>query len=195
MINTKTNNKSIWQDIKNIIIWIIIAFLIRWQILEPRWIPSGSMLPTLQIQDKILIEKYTPKLNKILGKHFSSNQIVVFSPPEKLNDFGYTSNTALIKRVIATEGDSVEVKGGQLFVNNKRINEPWISRPINYEMDKIIIPKQSLWVLGDNRNNSLDSHVWGYLPEENVIGIAFWRYWPFKTFGPIWFDSYNKIEK
>ena len=62
MPNPVKKNSSILKDVKNLFIWIIIALIIRWQVIEPRWIPSGSMLPTLQIQDKILVEKLTPKI-------------------------------------------------------------------------------------------------------------------------------------
>jgi len=62
MSKTEEKRKSIIKDLKNLLIWISIALIIRWQVIEPRWIPSGSMLPTLQIQDKILVEKVTPKL-------------------------------------------------------------------------------------------------------------------------------------
>ena len=63
MTNSSKKSTSILKDLKNLIIWVIIALIIRWQVIEPRWIPSGSMLPTLQIQDKILVEKLTTKIN------------------------------------------------------------------------------------------------------------------------------------
>ena len=72
--------------------------------------------------------------------------------------------------------------------------EPWINDPMKYEMEAIIVPPLSLWVLGDNRNNSLDSHIWGPLPEENVLGTAIWRYWPLNKFGPIRFPTPKNIE-
>ena len=82
-----------------------------------------------------------------------------------------------------------------MFRNEKLIEESWRENPIEYEMDKIIIPEKQLWVLGDNRNNSLDSHFWGTLPEKNVIGTAVWRYWPLNSFGPIRFPTQKRIEK
>ena len=170
---------------KSFVVWGLLALLLRWQVLEPRWIPSGSMLPTLEIQDKILVEKIRPRLNQSFHKHLKRQTLVVFKPPELLVRSGYDKNSALIKRIVALPGDQVEVREGKLFVNKKQINEPWIKEPMLYEMDQIIVPKDSFWVLGDNRNNSLDSHFWGPLNEKNVIGTAVLRYWPIKKIGLI----------
>ena len=180
----KNQNQTSW---KGLIIWILIALLLRWQAIEPRWIPSGSMIPTLQIQDRILIEKITPRLNQKLNKHLDINTIVIFKPPRILKEAGYSDGSALIKRVVGLPGDKIEVSKGKLYRNGKEINEPWIKEPIQYEMEGIKVPEYSLWVLGDNRNNSLDSHIWGPLPEKNLIGTALLRYWPLKDVGHIRF--------
>ena len=177
MIDSSSNEKSAKDfNWRNLLLWISIALLIRWQIVEPRWIPSGSMLPTLQLQDKVLIEKVTPRINQIISKEIQRESIIVFHPPNSLKQLGYDENSALIKRVIGVPGDQIEVNEGNLLLNGKLMEESWITEPMNYEMDVITVPKGSLWVLGDNRNNSLDSHIWGPLPKENVIGTAIWRY-------------------
>tara|TARA_Y100001968_G_C19451246_1_gene768784 strand:+ start:804 stop:1394 length:591 start_codon:yes stop_codon:yes gene_type:complete len=180
--NSSSERNQTW---KSFLVWGLLALLLRWQVIEPRWIPSGSMLPTLQIQDKILVEKIRPRLNKSFKRHLNRQTLIVFRPPELLTKTGYDKNSALIKRIVGTEGDEIAVHDGILFINKQPINEPWIKEPISYEMDPIIVPKDSLWVLGDNRNNSLDSHLWGPLDEEKVIGTAFLRYWPLKKIGLI----------
>ncbi len=185
---TKTKNNS-W---KGLVIWILLALFLRWQVIEPRWIPSGSMLPTLEIKDKILVEKITPKLNRIFNKKTQTESIVVFRPPQALVNAGYEVNQALIKRVVGIPGDKIEVKDGQLIRNNQIINEPWVIEEIKYDMPSIIVPRDSIWVLGDNRNNSLDSHLWGPLPAENLVGSATFRYWPLKKIGFIRFPAKNK---
>ena len=180
----KNQNKDSW---KGLIIWILIALLLRWQVIEPRWIPSGSMIPTLQIQDRILIEKITPRINQKFNKHLNLNTIVIFKPPKILEEAGYSNGSALIKRIVGLPGDKIKITNGILYRNKKEINEPWIKEPIRYEMEEIKVPENSLWVLGDNRNNSLDSHIWGALPEKDLIGTALGRYWPLKDIGPIRF--------
>ncbi len=187
--NTSPKKKSNWTSL---VVWILIAILVRWQVIEPRWIPSGSMLPSLEVKDKLLIEKITPKYNFVFNKHPHRDSIVVFKPTNSLIKAGYNSNQALIKRVVGLPSDKIEVKNGKLIRNDVTVNEPWILEKIEYEMPPIIVPPDSLWVLGDNRNNSLDSHFWGPLPEKNVIGTASLRYWPLKKLGPIRFPASSK---
>ncbi len=118
MSPTEEKRNSIIKDLKNLLIWISIALIIRWQVIEPRWIPSGSMLPTLQIQDKILVEKVTPKITSKSNLSKLKNKIVVFKVPDQLIIAGYAADTALIKRVIGIPGDKVEVRDGNLYLND-----------------------------------------------------------------------------
>ena len=192
MPNSLEKRNSILKDIKNLFIWIAIALIIRWQVLEPRWIPSGSMLPTLQIQDRILVEKLSPKISSKSNLTSLKNKIIVFNVPEQLVEVGYKSNVALIKRVIGTPGDKIEVKEGNLYLNEVVQNNIISDKNINYSTGPFIVPEKSLWVMGDNRNNSMDSHIWGFLPYEKVIGKAIFRYWPLNKIGPIRFPILNK---
>lgn len=176
---------------RSLILWALVALLLRWLVIEPRWIPSGSMLPTLQLQDRILVEKLRPPLAHQQHQHLPLNSVVVFAPPSQLVDAGYDPNAALIKRVVGRPGDQLEVREGTLRRNGTPIVESWIDQPIDYTMDMVTVPENQLWVMGDNRNASLDSHLWGPLPEKNVIGTAIWRYWPLNRFGPIRFSTPN----
>ena len=193
MPNPVKTNSSILKDVKNLFIWIIIALIIRWQVIEPRWIPSGSMLPTLQIQDKILVEKLTPKITSKSNLSKFKNKIIVFNVPEQLIEAGYESDIALIKRVIGIPGDKVEVKEGILYLNDIAQNNYIYDKDINYTTGPFVVPEKSLWVMGDNRNNSMDSHIWGFLPYEKVIGKAIFRYWPLNNIGPIRLPVLNNV--
>ena len=193
MTKSSEENYPIIKDLRNLLIWIIIALIIRWQVIEPRWIPSGSMLPTLQIKDKILVEKLTTKLNLYSNKESLREKIIVFKAPDLLISAGYDENTALIKRVIGIPGDKIEIKGGKLYLNDSFQEQYSSGENINYSIDPIFVPENSLWVMGDNRNNSMDSHIWGFLPYKKVIGKAVFRYWPFRSFGPINFPLLNKM--
>ncbi|MCP9790578.1 signal peptidase I [Vulcanococcus limneticus Candia 3F8] len=164
--------------------WVALALLLRWVVVEPRWIPSGSMLPTLQLQDRVLVEKLRPRLHRPLPP----GTIVVFHAPPALVAAGYDPQAALIKRVVAEPGDVVEVRDGQLIRNGTPVAEPWLSEAMDYSLPPLTVPEDGLMVLGDNRNASLDSHLWGPLPSREVIGTAVFRYWPLDRLGPIRFS-------
>ena len=193
MPTQEEKRNSLIRDFKNLLIWIAIALIIRWQVLEPRWIPSGSMIPTLQIQDKILVEKVTPKITSKSNLSKFRNNIIVFNVPEQLIKAGYETDTALIKRVIGVPGDKVEVKEGNLYLNDVAQDNYIYDKNINYSIGPLIVPEQSFWVMGDNRNNSMDSHIWGFLPYEKIIGRAILRYWPLNKIGPIRLPILNNL--
>ena len=181
-----TTRQGSWRSL---LLWVLLALLLRWQVVEPRWIPSGSMLPTLQLQDRILVEKLRPRLDRVRHQPLPLNSIVVFRVPEQLVQAGYDPDAALIKRVVGRPGDLLEVRDGRLWRNGDAVAEPWLGEEISYAMAPITVPENELWVMGDNRNASLDSHLWGPLPEADVIGTAILRYWPLSRFGPIRFSQ------
>ena len=181
---TTATARSMAARVRSLLVWLALALALRLWVLEPRWIPSGSMLPTLQLQDRILIEKIRPKLHRPL----QPGTVVVFHPPPALVAAGYDPSAALIKRVVAVAGDQVEVRGGQLLRNGMALDPDWFDGAMDYELPPLQLGDQQLLVLGDNRNASLDSHVWGPLPSDAVIGTTLWRYWPLSRFGPIRFS-------
>lgn len=168
----------VWQqggeNLQILIIALILAIFIRAFVAEPRFIPSNSMLPTLQIGDRLVVEK--------VSYHFHppiAGDIIVFDPPEQLQREGYSKNQAFIKRVIATSGETVKVENGKVYVNDIPLQEDYIANPPEYDLRLQQVPEDQVFVLGDNRNNSNDSHAWGFLPKKNIIGHAFLRFWPF----------------
>ena len=176
---------------RSLLLWLAVALLLRWLVIEPRWIPSGSMLPTLELQDRILVEKLRPKLERPLA----NGTIVVFHAPPVLVEAGYDPKAALIKRVVGQPGDLVEVRDGRLWRNGLAVPEPWLGEPIDYSFGPVTVPEGQLLVLGDNRNASLDSHLWGPLPRGEVIGTAVFRYWPLNRIGPIRFSDLNGLDR
>ena len=100
---------STWRGWRSLVLWLCVALLLRWLVIEPRWIPSGSMLPTLELRDRILVEKVRPKLKQQLP----NGTIVVFHAPPALVAAGYDPKAALIKRVEGQPGDVIEVRDGE----------------------------------------------------------------------------------
>jgi signal peptidase I len=156
----------------------ILAFGIRTFVAEARYIPSESMLPTLEVNDRLIIEK--------ISYHFKAPQrgdVVVFNPTKTLQEQNFKD--AFIKRVIGLPGEKVEVKNGTVFVNGQPLAEKYIEEEPNYNYGPVEVPDNQYLVLGDNRNNSYDSHYWGFVPRENLIGKAAVRFWPPNRIGDL----------
>ncbi|WP_107806669.1 signal peptidase I [Nodularia spumigena] len=204
MRNQVSDNKSSQQPdnswlaelARTVVLSIVLALGIRTFVAEARWIPSGSMEPTLNgtpnqwEADKIIVDK--------LKYRFSEPQrgdIVVFSPTKALQDEQY--NDAFIKRIVALPGETVELKDGRVYINNKRLEEVnYLKSQQRTEIDVCTsggqqaylakpetIPPNSYLVLGDNRNSSYDSRCWGVVPRQNIIGRAVLRFWPLNNVG------------
>jgi signal peptidase I len=166
---------------KTIFLSIFLAVGIQSFVARSYYIPSGSMLPTLQINDRLIVDKLSYRFaNPVRG------DIVVFDPPAKL---GFKD--AFIKRVIGLPGDRVEVKNGKVYVSDKVLSEKYIEEAPGYSWSSTsltpdgIIPEGHYLVLGDNRNNSYDGHYWGFIPKDRIIGKAVVRFWPIDRAGGI----------
>jgi signal peptidase I len=178
-VGAPADPKKAWKEnAQTFLIAIILAILIRIFVAEPRFIPSDSMVPTLQVGDRLVVEKLT-----YYTRSPQRGDIVVFDPPPQLQSQGYAKDQAFIKRVIATSGQTVAVQDGQVWVDGQPLTEPYIAEPPKYSLTAPAVPPGHVFVMGDNRNNSNDSHVWGFLPQENILGRAWLRFYPFKRSG------------
>lgn len=144
-----------------------------------------SMLPTLNNNDFVLINRLAYKLGS-----YHHGDIIVFRPPMFPEQTFWRRFLGLpnisdyyedyIKRIVGLPGDRVQVAQGVVYINGMELTEPYIAAPPNYS-GEWVVPQGELFVLGDNRNNSSDSHAWGFLPEQNILGKAVLIYWPFKN--------------
>lgn len=151
-----------------------IALLVQWLLVKPFTIHQVSMEPTLMEGDRILINRLT--------YHFrdpQSGDVVVFDSP--INE-----NEDLVKRVVAVEGDEVAIRGGSLYVNDVAQEEPYLlEQDFQGEEGETLVPAGHVFVLGDNRNNSGDSRLFGPIPTDSIIGSAFVIYWPIRHWGGV----------
>jgi len=171
--------------IESIIIAFVLAMIIRTFLVQAFKIPTGSMRPTLLEGDLILVNKfiYGAKIpfvdvNLPVFRSPRRGDVVVFIYPENpKKDF--------IKRLIAIEGETVEIENGTIFINGQPLLDTVFSQRYYYnrgefgqEGKKIVVPKNSIFVLGDNSASSQDSRFWGFVPRKNILGKAILIYWP-----------------
>lgn len=199
----------LWQQRENImtvVFALVLAFGIRTFIAEARWIPTESMVPTLAVGDRLVVEKVSYRFGDP-----QRGDIVVFYPPRT------EQKDAYIKRLIGVPGDRIEIRLNEgVYVNGELIEESYTNglpdtsgyfgdvetlgdlsafpHPPGQDNAPIIVPPDRYFVLGDNRNNSQDSHVWGFLPEENIIGRTVFRFWPLTRVSRFKLPDYPELD-
>jgi signal peptidase I len=193
------------EYIESLLIAAVIAFLVRSFFVQAFKIPSSSMEPTLLVGDHLLVNRlsyvvkipFTDIVILNLGNPKRGDVIVFRYPADRSKDF--------IKRVIAVEGDRIEVRGKEIFVNDKKIADPWahftdgeivpgfLSPKDN--MGPVKVPKNSYFVMGDNRDRSLDSRFWGFVDHNDLVGRALILYfsWDSRTDDPLHYVRWSRI--
>jgi signal peptidase I len=197
--------KKTYDFFDALLVAFILAMHIREYIIQAYFIPSGSMEDTLLIGDHLLVEKitYGPIIPKMIGmkkeihlkflgiRDIKRNDIIIFKPPNEIErDF--------IKRCIALPGDEVNIKNNAVYVNGKKLDEPFTKGFTNYDgfgekRIEGIVPEGNVVAFGDNRENSSDSRAFGYLPIERIKGRAFILYWNTKQIKNFDFSRYGLI--
>ncbi|MEB3308140.1 MAG: signal peptidase I [Cyanobacteriota bacterium] len=210
--------ESPWAFWRSVAITLVVALGIRHYLVEARYIPSGSMLPGLQIQDRLLVEKITyrqrpPRRGEIVvfhapqhfdpvlsaGKTVGPLQCLLVNLPliNSLPGVADPACDAYIKRVVALPGERVIVNPrGEVFINGRKLPEPYVSKACPVDAQGMgpcrplsaVVPRDHVLVLGDNRANSWDGRFWpggAFLPRKEIIGRAFWRFFPFNTTGAL----------
>lgn len=183
----KSKKRLLREYAEAIITALLLALLIRAYIIQAFKIPSGSMVPTLLIGDHILVNKF------IYGTEipFSDKRFLVFKKPQRgdIIVFRYPENPErdFIKRAIAIEGDIIESRDKAIYVNGKAVIEPYAYHTDPYIMPRgngprdnfgpVRVPKDKLFVMGDNRDQSHDSRYWGFVDIKDIKGKAFIIYW------------------
>lgn len=178
--------KSVLRDwVESIIVAFLLAMVIRAFVVQAFKIPTGSMRMTLIEGDLILVNKFiygakVPFTNwrlPALRQPKRGDVIVFIYPEDKKKDF--------IKRLVGLPEETIEIKGGSIYVNDKPAAEPIFKQIYYYnrgefasEGQKITVPKDSYFVLGDNSNSSKDSRYWGFVPKDDLLGKALIVYWP-----------------
>ena len=187
MAKGKTQKSALREWVESIVIAFIMAMFIREFFVQAFKIPSGSMIPTLLVGDRLMVNKlrYGPKIR------FTDKRLPGFTKPKRgdIVVFVYPEDPKrdFIKRLIAFGGETVEIKDGDIYIDGKHLEEPIIDKRSYYNCSgkyglagqPVKVPLGHVFVLGDNSASSHDSRFWGFVPEENIIGRAELIYWPF----------------
>lgn len=180
------------STVRDIIEWVVVFaialaawMLVRTFVIEPYMVPTGSMENTIEIGDQVFAQKVTTEL----GQMPQPGEIIVFSNPDASSD-----HDILVKRVIATAGQTVDLIDGVVYVDGVPLEEPY-AVGCSYELAQqapgisvsfpYTVPEGMVWVMGDNRENSADSRYFGAIPEENLVAVVLVRYWPLDRIGPV----------
>jgi signal peptidase I len=175
-----------------------VALAIQAVLVKPFRIPSESMVPTLEIGQRVLVDRVSPRFSD-----YERGDVVVFKPPEGADTGACAvshppqqgcprssdskSDTNFIKRIVAVGGDRIAVKRGRVYIDGKLQKESFIAPNANCDIcnlpEELTVPKDQFYMMGDNRGASLDSRKWGPVPTDNIIGKAFATYWPPNRWG------------
>ena len=169
------------ESLRTLGLSLFLAFGIRVGVAESFLIPTPSMQPTLQIDDRLMVDKLSYRFNAP-----ERGDIIVFQPTDQaLRACGLPANfrDAFIKRLVGLPGEQIEIKGGQVYVNGDPLPETYLAEQPDYQWGPMTVPSDSYLLLGDNRNGSCDGHIWGFVPRDHLIGRAFVRFWPFSRIG------------
>lgn len=165
---------SVRSFIKETIITLLLAgvlFSIFWFAIQRSPVDGISMLPNLQNGQQIEVSRVT-----YLFHAPQRGDIITFHPPFK-------SPKPFVKRIIGLPGETVQIISGKVYIDGQYLPEPYIKEPFTYSMPAMKIPEGMYFVLGDNRNVSDDSHIWGPVPRQNIIGKAWLSIWPPSLWG------------
>jgi signal peptidase I len=158
---------------------IAIALLVEAFLIQAFWIPSPSMEPTLDVGDRVLVNKLSYKFHDV-----NRGDVVVFERPPGASTGQNGEIKDLIKRVIAVGGDTIEAKEGNVYVNGEQIDEDYLEPGTPTDnLPLTTIPDGQLFVMGDNRTNSEDSRIFGTIDEDAIVGRAFIRVLPITNIG------------
>jgi signal peptidase I len=181
----RSRHKSLIEWGIVIVVAVLVSLLIRTFVFQTFYIPSGSMEPTLQVGDRIIVDKLAVEFGTI-----HTGDILVFKAPKAVATVCGDPVADLVKRVIATPGETVKSVGNKIYVKDK--GEPWhvLKQPWSHVAEVGAKPISTTYVtanhyfmMGDNEPDSCDSRYWGLLPRSDVIGKAFVRIWPLRRFG------------
>jgi signal peptidase I len=174
----ETGHRRRDSGLRNVVEWVVIiggaflvAFVVKTFLIQAFFIPSGSMLPTLHEDDRVLVNKLSYDLHDV-----NRGDLVVFERPE-----GQSAGEIrdLIKRVVGLPGEEIEARDGRVYIDGQLLEEPYLEDGTSTtNLEPQTVPEGHVFVMGDNRDDSMDSRVFSAIDEDLIVGRAFVRVWP-----------------
>jgi signal peptidase I len=194
--------KFLWELAQTVALTLLIFLAMR-AVIQNFKVEGTSMEPTLRSNEFLIVNKVTyaridgtPIERFVGGGHTPGVPVFLFGEPSRgdivVFRFPAQPDKDFIKRIIGVPGDTIEIRNGRVILNGVPQEERYISREPSYDTPKTIVPPGNYFVLGDNRPNSSDSHVWGFVPADNLIGKAWFAYWPPSDWGPLASGAYAR---
>ena len=204
---TPTSGKSLGRELVETVLIALMLFLVVQSMVQNRWVDGQSMEPTLHHDERLIIDRFSylrwddtvlaglvpapvnaERPHSVFGEGPERGDIIVLHPPTG-------DTTDYIKRIIALPDETVQIKQNDgVYIDGVRLNEPYIKEKPGYNYGPYRVPSQHVFVLGDNRNDSSDSHLWGPLRMSDIVGKAWISYWPRELLGPVPHPSYAEME-
>ena len=184
----------LFEIVETLVLTLIIFLVIQTFVAQPYKVQQQSMEHTLEPEQYVLVDKITPRFDT-----YKRGDIVVFKPPP---DWVQDDGTPFIKRVIGLGGDTVDIRDGNVYVNDVKLDEPYLYKepgeqpqPTTVQGDehRWVVAAGDLFLMGDHRANSEDSRTFGTVAASDVIGRAWLRYWPFDVFGVLKTPTYPDL--
>jgi signal peptidase I len=181
-LRVKRDNRRVvaeWMVIISLALGV--ALLVRHFVVQTFSIPSASMYPTLKVKDRLLVEKLAYQYRDV-----RRGEIIVFKTPKSVQVRNNDKIEDFVKRVVGLPGETVEIKSNVVLINGKPLNEPYLPKgTVTGNDQRIVIPIDEYFVMGDNRGDSFDSRGWGTVPRSMIVGRVLFRVYPLTRMGSV----------
>jgi signal peptidase I len=181
-LRVKRDNRKVvaeWMVILSLALGV--ALLVRHFVIQTFSIPSPSMYPTLKVKDRLLVEKLAYQYRDV-----RRGEIIVFKTPKAVQVRNDDKVEDFVKRVVGLPGETVEIKANTVLINGKVLTEPYLPKgTVTNQDQRIVVPMDEYFVMGDNRGDSFDSRGWGTVPRSMIVGRVLYRVYPVTRVGSV----------
>ncbi|MEM8603997.1 MAG: signal peptidase I [Cyanobacteria bacterium P01_H01_bin.121] len=167
-----------YQKLLIAVTWVAIAVALQRLVAQPSHIQTDTLHPTLRVGDRVLAERVS-----YFWHRPQRGDLILFDTPDQAQRHRLVNDSTLLQRVIGLPGETIMVRNGAVYINEHLLVEPYLEEFADYTWGPYQVPQKHVFVLGDNRNQSQDSHIWGFLSIRHIRGKVWFRIWPWQRWG------------